>query len=57
MRAAFALAQAIPLDQLRAMYNNAVEMIQYWERCLSEERQLCDKWEYAYQRVADMLYG
>lgn len=52
-----AQAQDMPLDQLREMYNDVVETIRYLELRLSEERKLCDEWEYAYQQVADMLYG
>ena len=52
-----AQAQAMPLDRLLEMYNEAVETIRYLELRLSEERQQSDDWEYAYQQVADMLYG
>lgn len=52
-----AQAQAIPLDRLREMYNDAVETIRYLELCLSEERQFSNEWEYAYQQAADALYG
>ena len=45
------------LDQLREMYNEAVETIRYLELCISVERQQSDEWECAYQQVADMLYG
>lgn len=47
----------MPLDRLLEMYNEAVETIRYLELRLSEERQQSDEWEYAYQQVADMLYG